>query len=217
MPPRLRRWYLLLYCQRILIATWNKNINLKKAGLNSCCCTQRIKIGVSKVVLTLDCSTFRRSSTTSKMSRSRQVTTACGTSSQTKNVHASPRVGRYFRPSSDNRWPTSAVCHPVVICRNILKFDLAAFESRLRASTLFLSPATDTNDYADQWEREVLKALDLICPVQFNRRHLPRRHRLPLSSEAIASKRHRRHLVRRRKCRWSTRISSVLPPKRLAS
>ncbi len=81
--------------------------------------------------------------------------------------------------------------------RSYSRFDPVAFENRLRASRLFSSPADNVDEYADLLEREVVAALDVICPARTRCRRSARYQRPPLSPEANASKRRRRRLERR--------------------
>jgi len=114
------------------------------------------------------------------------------------------RVGESFG-ISDHQLVTAVLPRPAVVqCpvrvishRKYNRLDPAVFEARLRTSSLFSAPATEINEFADQMKREVVAALDEICPLRTRRRRLPRHRRSPLSPETVASKRRRRYLERR--------------------
>ena len=107
---------------------------------------------------------------------------------------------------SDHRHLTAQLLCPVaarstkvqaVKRQNLDKLDIATFEAQLGSSSLFTSPATDVDEFADQIEREITAGLNLQCPLQVRRRRLPRHRRLPPSPEATVAKPRRRRLERR--------------------
>ena len=81
--------------------------------------------------------------------------------------------------------------------RQLRKVDLSTFESAIRQSELFTSPAIGTDDYAEQLVRVVSQQLDVMAPL----RHGLRRPAKPitkwLSPDAVAAKRVRRRLERK--------------------
>jgi len=82
--------------------------------------------------------------------------------------------------------------------RNIKAIDMVLFERALRESSLFHSPNTTVDGFADQLKAVVSKVLDIVSPFkQHGLRRLPNPTSKWLSKEAINAKRHRRQLKRR--------------------
>ena len=81
--------------------------------------------------------------------------------------------------------------------RPIKSVDPVDFESRLRRSTLFSSPANDAESFSNQIEEVVTATLDEIAPLQTRSRRPPKEVTRWLSDEAVEAKRQRRRLERR--------------------
>ena len=81
--------------------------------------------------------------------------------------------------------------------RLIKNIDPADFESRLRQSSLYQSPAGDAESFAEQIERVVTSTLDEVAPIRTRLRRPPKAVTKWLSDDAIEAKRHRRRLERR--------------------
>ena len=81
--------------------------------------------------------------------------------------------------------------------RQIKNIDPADFESRLRQSSLFSSPAKDADSFADQIESVITATLDEVAPLKTRSRRPPKAVTRWLSEDAIAAKRHRRKMERK--------------------
>ena len=81
--------------------------------------------------------------------------------------------------------------------RQIKNIDPADFESRLRRSSLYPSPADDAESFAQQIESVVTAMSDEVAPIRTRQRRPPKAVTRWLSKEAVEAKRHRRRLERR--------------------
>ena len=81
--------------------------------------------------------------------------------------------------------------------RQLRKVDPSTFESAIRQSELFTSPAVGTDDYAEQLVRVVSQQLDVMAPLRHGLRRPPKPITKWLSPEAVAAKRVRRRLERK--------------------
>ena len=87
-----------------------------------------------------------------------------------------------------------------VTYRRIKDIDPVEFESRLRRSSLFSSPALTAESYASQFEEVVVETLDAMAPLRTRVRRPPKKITRWLSDEAVEAKRERRRLEKR----WSS-------------
>ena len=81
--------------------------------------------------------------------------------------------------------------------RNIRAIDAAMFENELRRSSLFTQPADTVDAYVHQMHSVLTGLLDRFAPARTPRRRPQKSISRWLSSEAVDSKRERRHLERR--------------------
>ena len=81
--------------------------------------------------------------------------------------------------------------------RRLKNFDVDEFEDRLRASDLFVAPATTADGFARQLQRTVVTVLDELAPVRSCRRRPSKPVTKWLSSDAIEAKRLRRRLEKK--------------------
>jgi len=86
------------------------------------------------------------------------------------------------------------VCH---VFRNIKAVDPLTFSDLLIDSDLFVAPAKNADDFAEQLKRIVACALDKIAPIQTCYRRPSKPITRWLSTEAIQAKRERRRLERK--------------------
>jgi hypothetical protein len=82
-------------------------------------------------------------------------------------------------------------------CRRIRDINLLEFEAKLRASSLFTSPSSTAEAFAEQLEEVVVSALDELAPLRKFKRRLSRNITRWLSPAAIGAKRTCRRLERR--------------------
>ena len=87
-----------------------------------------------------------------------------------------------------------------VTYRRIKDIDPVEFESRLRRSSLFSSPALTAESYASQFEEVVVETLDAMAPLRTRVRRPLKEITRWLSDEAVEAKRERRRLEKR----WSS-------------
>ena len=93
--------------------------------------------------------------------------------------------------------------------RQLRKVDPSTFESAIRQSELFTSPAVETDDYAEQLVRVVSQQLCVMAPLRHGLRRPPKPITKWLSPEAVAAKRVCRRLERK----WRS-TGSELPVER---
>src|SRR5258706_354219 len=82
--------------------------------------------------------------------------------------------------------------------RNLKAVDWTLFAEDVQRSSLFSSPATTADEFADQLDTTVTSILDRFCPIQFRRKFAScRRDSRWLSTGAVDAKRNRRRLERK--------------------
>ena len=82
--------------------------------------------------------------------------------------------------------------------RNLKCLNHAEFETRLRDSALFTNPASTADEFAAQLQSVVTDCLDELVPLRNMRRRASKSSAKWLSAEAVAAKRRRRRLERKR-------------------
>ena len=80
--------------------------------------------------------------------------------------------------------------------RNIKSIDLELFEQTILSSSLFSSPDSTVDGYANQMETELTSILDKVAPLKTGHRIGPRKAKNWLSPEAVDAKKQRRRLER---------------------
>ena len=88
---------------------------------------------------------------------------------------------------------------PTVTCswRKFGKVDVTQFETALRQSELFSSPASTTDGFPKQLERVITSQLDKVAPIRYSSCRPPKSISRWLSTEAVAAKRERRRFEHR--------------------
>jgi hypothetical protein len=81
--------------------------------------------------------------------------------------------------------------------RNVRDIDPVDFENRLRRSSLYTSPASTTNAFAEQFRSVVTEVLDVVAPARRSRRRRSKPETRWLSRDAVKAKRMRRRLERK--------------------
>lgn len=84
------------------------------------------------------------------------------------------------------------------VSRNLKRLNHAEFEARLRDSALFKAPASTADGFAAQLQSVVTDCLDKLVPLRSMRRRARKPSAKWLSAEAVAAKRRRRQLERKR-------------------
>ena len=82
--------------------------------------------------------------------------------------------------------------------RDLRRMDSLKFVQLLRSSSIFLSPPDDPNSFAEQLDRDVTQALDIVAPIRTRTKRRPLRPTATwISPEALEAKRVRRALERK--------------------